>query len=85
MANIVRGEARVLYLSRDPQPELYILYKAGSSAFILVKAPLRVLYDKIQHEERGRVHEANPSAVFYRTARVYSAFTDLLASFAWED
>ena len=58
---------------------------------ILAKAPLRVLYDKIQHE--GRVkwqiqHEAkpsavfatrpHPSAVFYCTTQVYGAFTDFL-------
>ena len=57
---------------------------------MLVKAPLRVLYDKIQHEGWGRVantargevlylpRDPTPNAVFYRTARVYGAFTDLL-------
>ena len=32
MANIARGEARVLYLSRDPHQELYILCKQSGSA-----------------------------------------------------
>ena len=54
-----------------------------------MKAPLRVLYDKIQHEGWGQVantaqgkaecpQNPTPSAVFYRTTRVYGAFTDLL-------
>ena len=61
--------------------------------YILVKAPLRVLYDKIQHEGWGRVantargeaeycicHKTTPRVlyVFYRTTQVYGAFTDLL-------
>ena len=32
VANIARGEARVLYLSRDPHQELYLSYKRSSSA-----------------------------------------------------
>ena len=31
VANIARGEARVLYLSRDSHQELYILYKQSGS------------------------------------------------------
>ena len=31
VANIARGKARVLYLSRDPHQELYISYKRSSS------------------------------------------------------
>ena len=40
-----------------------------------------MLYDKIQHEAKPSavfVTDPTPSAVFYRTARVYGAFTDLL-------
>ena len=58
---------------------------------ILVKAPLQVLYYKIQYERWGQVtyntrqsqvlyfpRDPAPSAVYYHTTRVYYAFTDLL-------
>ena len=50
---------------------------------ILVKAPLRVLYEKYSTRSgvEWQIHlprDPTPSAVFSRTARVYGAFTDLL-------
>ena len=44
MANIARGEARVLYLSRDPHQELYLSYKQSVSALsvLLYFTPINV-------------------------------------------
>ena len=63
---------------------------------ILVKAPLRVLYDKIQYKEEvewqiqdkakaSAVFAMDPtmSAIFYRAALVYSTFTDFLVLCGW--
>ena len=52
---------------------IFALILPRTNQQILVKAPLRVLYDKIQHKggvEWQIQHEAK--------ARVYGAFTDLL-------
>ena len=48
MANIARGEARVLYLSRDPHQELYLSYKQSVSALsvLLYFTPINV---RIKH------------------------------------